>query len=278
MNGNNSIEKGLVAWIRSAKYDTNVSKGIPLKRLELVHYGGRKEDTLYSLDDITTETDENEAANTLLHHAERDAEGLGGTQSYGIYAYYGDGKRPAYKHRFRLSCVDPFGDAADIGSEPPTEKGITKQLMRHVEGMARINASSMGGIIAHYEKTIERLQKRVETLESRELESKEAYEELLSLKQTRDIEKLQAESKEKRIDDIVGTVKMLLPSVVNKLAGKEVVPGATDPVRIQVEAVVKTLKPEQLSKMMNVLEPQQAAALMTLISDTLPNAPKALTP
>ncbi len=265
-------ESRIVDWIRTAKHDQASSGGKELERLELVHYGASKEQTLWARDGLTRESDERELAIMICDAAQRDTDSLGGMQSYGLRAYYDGTKKKGFPFRFRLNAeANEMVEGRDLDSEPPTEKGITKQLMRHTEGAIKLAVGVSTNMLASSERENERLRTRIETLETRNMEVLSMYEKLLSLQHEREMDAVKFANREKRLDEAVDLVKQIGPGIVNRVTGKEIFAGATDPAIIELRTFIGTVKQEQLMKIMEHLDGTQKLALMQMMNSNLPD-------
>src|SRR5262249_50194178 len=130
---------------------------------------------------LNDERDEDTTADVLAHHvltaAQEDAEGLGGHQRYELRAYGTTDTQPLGRILFE---VRSDGEASEDSSplEEATPKGQVAQAQRHAETMFRMVTNYMSEAQAQTHGIITMLQKRNETLETRELEVLEMRERL----------------------------------------------------------------------------------------------------
>lgn len=265
-----TLEEKIVTWIRSAKHDTGASAGKLLERMELVHYGASKESTLWAREGLTRESDERELAIAIEDTAQRDANSLGGYQSYGLRGFYeGQKKKAGFPFRFRVQAETSEMEGRDLDSEPATEKGVAKMMMRHTEAAVKMSLGASSSMFGFLERQNERLQQRIEELEKKNSEVLNMYERLMSLQHEREMASIKFTKDEDRKDDLISTLKTIGPGVVNRISGSEIFPGAKDPAIIEIQAFMSTLTPDQLPKLASVLKPEQSAALMSLINNNL---------
>ena len=227
----------------------------PLNSIALAHMVEGDRDTIVEQFAVGLQLDD-QALDALAGRIEMaaadHAEGLAGVQRYRLAAFYRGSDVPNGSITFALRSV--AGDSHSA-SEPATTTGVLGQLMRQNETLLRavtINTASQGSIIDRQAEMIDRLLAgRVEQLT--------ALEDLLSLRQQRDIAAKEAEARIERNRELVGTAKMLLPALANRLAGHQVFPnaaggahaamarGVVDSLtRAQVEAITEQLGNDEL--------------------------------
>lgn len=257
----------LERWIRQ-QMNLNRKDG-PLVRLDLVHMGASKQPILFS-EEIGSGADSQDLASRIMQEAENDAEGLGGVQRYDVQGFFEKAKTAKAHHRFRLHVADEYqSDSDGYGSEPANAKGHLSQLMRHNEAMFRQTTAYSFDMMRTLAKENEHLRKRCETLEGKFHEQAEAYEELISLQHERELETYKAQRKEERMDEALSTLKMIGPTLVNRLTGKKILPENASPEAAAIDEFMETLDQEQIQKLTTVLKPQQMAVVFGLLEQKL---------
>ena len=114
------------------------------------------------LDEGLPVKDADAIAREVVGAAQADANNIGGSvQMYALYAYYK--KNPDYTPRkvFRISPESEL-DRDVAPSEPPTDKGLASQAMRHLEGVMRVSVQSQGYLFSLMERQLQRLQDKDE--------------------------------------------------------------------------------------------------------------------
>lgn len=270
MTTETEIVKNLTQWIRDAQHDPEIGGGEDLTRLELKHAGARGEEMLYSLKDISSHSEPDELARSLYNKGEKDAESLGGAQTYAVHSFHGKNRKKTSIFRFRILAENPFGMAEDHSM--PIEKQLVRSSQNHTEKMAGLLIKSQEDIQTHYRSIIRQQQERIEFLEKKDMETREAYEQLISLQHERDMERAKVIASEERKDEMVKMARELGPIAVNRLAGKKVF-DAPDPLTKILSDFVSGISMEQLMAMASAgnLSEVQKIQLMTLVDTVLPN-------
>ena len=253
-------------------YSLPSGDGQPFTRIVVEHLGSTKAQEVYTRD-VAEPFSAPALASEVIEAAREDAEGIGGLQKYSVKAFFGASKKPQVK-RIAIDARDELTD--DEFSEPASSKGQVAQSMRHTEAAVKLalmgSAQSQSALL----QTVNRLQSQVEKLMDERAEYLEKIEELRSQEHERRMEALLIEKQEARKDEAVEQLKLLAPVVAHKLglpagllpgttaAAGDGAPGGAGAV---LSALVQSLKPEQMGRLMAILDAGQQASLMTLISD-----------
>ena len=191
-----------------------------------------------------------------------DAEGMAaGLQRYKILIFV---KHKANAHsRFTFSLSGDNQDVDDTGvSEPATQKGFLGQLMRHNEAIMRTAIMSTNQNMAMLNRTVSRQNDHIEKLLEERRESFELTEDLKSQHHDRELASLQMRNQEKRYSEMFDKASLLLPAVVNRVAGKKLLPESVSPMQDMLKGLAESLSEEQLAKIMPTLKPEQQIALL----------------
>ena len=184
--------------------------------------------------------------NQVCEVAQNDANALhSGLQTYGVHAYFTINKNYAPRHLFRVSAeeLDPESNGADP-SEPATAQGLQAQLMRHNEAL-------MKGMVMNTSYIMEAL--RRENADQRVLISKNMeqslefvalMQETLDNSSQRRIDERNAEIKQEALSGIFEHMKLLLPTLLNRLAGQKIAP-ETDPSFTTLAALFESMPADQ---------------------------------
>lgn len=212
-----------------------------------------------SIQDMTVLSDE------IASRAQSDADGLGGIQRYVVVAYNHDGKAKA-RHTFRLRGDDD-GDSSLAGEESADAKGLLTQLMRHNESNMRTINSSIGMVMRVMGETISTLQAQNEALIQRQTDYAKLREDAESKAHERDVELLKATNEERRRDAMIEKFMLLVPVVVNKFAGKKIIP-SDDPSVMMLSSFAESLSQDQVARIFSSLNPEQQIALGQIIQSS----------
>jgi len=226
----------------------------------------------------TTDHRIDELAASLSSQVLEDAIGLGGMQRYIITAYAAEKviARLTLRENADASgaCKLP-GDPID--SEPPTERGLLTQTMRHLEISERTHATVVANIFAMQSRMLHEKDERIAHLEARHWETVIAAEQLVSDQHRRQLENRAADQKAEAMHEVLGTFLQLAPTAVNKLAGRTLLPEKTSPALVGLRALVGTMKPEQLEALKFVLTPAQLETFTEIVGSEVADEEKKTT-
>ena len=238
----------------------------PIDRLVIRHDTGAEVATLRE-PFVSPGDGVDELGTSIADRIFEDALGLGGMQRYIVTAYVADRTiaRLTVRENADSSGAGRLpGDPVD--SEPPTERGLLTQTMRHLEISERTHATVVANIFAMQAKMLREKDERISHLESRHWETVIAAEQLVSDHHRRELENKAADQKAEATREILGTVLQLMPTAINKLTGKAILPEKTSPALVGLRALVGTLKSEQLEALKFVLTAPQLETLTEIVA------------
>jgi hypothetical protein len=257
----NDLERDSASVDRIRKWLARTLEGDAVDRLAIRHDTGAEVATLRGDEGGPFEHSDgalDELAAAIADRVLEDAIGLGGVQRYVVIAYGLDkviGRLTLRENADASGAGRLPGDPLD--SEPPTEKGLLTQTMRHLEISERTHATVVANIFAMQTRMLHEKDERIAHLEERHWETVIAAEQLVSDHHRRQLENRAADQKAEAMREVLGTFLQLAPTAVNKLAGRRVLPEKTSPALVGLRALVGTLKPEQLEALKFVLTPAQ---------------------
>jgi len=255
----------MVRWIRK-----QLGTSGELLKLVLRHASGAKTAAVCELD-VDQKTTAEDYASSVMLAATDDANGLGGIHKYSLASYFADRiEAPRERFSFRIIAEENDEDGMDaLSTEDGNAKGLLAQMMRHNEAIMRTSVMGTNDLIRHYQQMVSSQMNRNSELEERHTHLVGMIEEVSSLKHERDIASLRAASDMKRKDDLVEKGMLLLPSVVNKLTGKKLLPEEITPEKATLVAFGKSLTPDQLEKFQAILKPEQLIAILSLLDSVM---------
>lgn len=208
-------------------------------------------------------------SNDVLLAATDDQEGIGGTQRY-VLLPYRKGSDKSYGRLVFAVSAEMGEDGDNLDSEPPNGKGIVTQLMRHNEAIMRQHTLGISAIITAQQRTINRQSEQLEIMGAKHFEAVSLIEDLTSRKHERELEEKRLELKQDMQREAFGSAKMLMPFVVNKLAGKEVMKVKVTPQQMMLKKFADTLTPDQINGIVEngsiKFTPQQKMVLLEMMS------------
>lgn len=199
-----------------------------------------------------------------------DAEGLGGVQTYVILPFFENRPdKPGSRFTIRESAGDGI-DSDDVESEPPTKSGVLTQMMRHTEAATRMSLMSSTQIMTILRNTVSRQAETIEKLVAEKMATIDLMERMRSeeLERRLLVENTEREAKNKA--ELMDKIGMLVPVVINRLAGKSVVPGGTSPMEGLIKGLIESMQPDQIEKLQGVLTPTQMVSLMEIFQAVQP--------
>lgn len=203
--------------------------------------------------------------------AQSDADSLGTKLQRYILIACEVGKKDGPRQAFRLRG-EGDDDDGDEGEEAPTEKGLVSQLMRHNEALMRGVMMLSATQTTAMSRRLEGQEATINRMFDERVKDREAIEAAKSLSHERDMQMLLTSGQEDRKAQLVEKVQTLFPLIVNKLAGKEIIPDGADGDIVQKLAASFTQ--EQLQQMAPLLNNEQQLLMMTLIKAAREKAQK----
>lgn len=197
----------------------------------------------------------------IAEAAQRDADDVNqGVQTYAIYAYH---TNPNYVPRkiFRVAAQDEIERDVSGPSEPPTEKGLTAQLMRHLEVVSKNSLVGMGYILQTFQKEIQEQRAQNKIFLEQQIDMTMLIQEVLNESSKRRLEEKQSELQVSVIEGIFEHLKYVLPIIANRIAGKKAIPEKLDKDLYLLATLLENLSPDQQQTLQNMLEPKQLALL-----------------
>lgn len=192
---------------------------------------------------------------------------------------------------FRLSSAEQFApEGSALVTEPPTDKGLVSQAIRHNEFLVRTSFGAMGSAAAQLERHNHMLGEQVSRLTEQVFDMQRERQELLDRDAERllEIERFEADRqhRERMTSELLsagkGFVGMLmnggkplqLPVSPESSTGdrdaaapgtaSKTVPASAVLALQQIQDLLRSLTPEQAQSILGVLTPMQQASLSTL--------------
>jgi len=216
------------------------------------------------------QTDIDDLANEIVDRAIDDCEGLHAkTMKYDVRA---DGLEA--RCGFTLKGDDGEEEDMDDVEDLPNRKGLLALLMRHAQGSHKLVVGTSHDMITSLREENRELRTMLLQQQKQAMESIKAYEELVSGRHMRDMEMKKMENKDRRMDQLAGTVLQGFPLLVTKFLGggagaaaMQAVPGSRTPMEGLLEGFLRTLDNEQFQQILSsgLFRPDQITALVELV-------------
>jgi hypothetical protein len=202
----------------------------------------------------------------VAERAQQDANDLNsGVQTYAVYAYYTLKVDYVPRKVFRVAAEDEIERDEAGPSEPPTEKGITAQLMRHNEVVSKTAMVGMGFILQTFQKELKESREMNRTFLQQQVDMTLLIQEVLNDSSKRKIEEKQAEIQVSVIEGVFEHLKVAMPILANRLAGKEIFPPKMERELYLLASMLEGLSSEQQHMLQSMLKPEQLALLGELL-------------
>ena len=218
------------------------------------------------LDEGLPVKDSETIAKEVVAAAQADANNIGGSvQMYALYAYYR--KNPDYTPRkvFRISPESEL-DRDVAPSEPPTDKGLASQAMRHLEGVMRVSVQSQGYLFSLMERQLQRLQDKDERNGQQQVDMMLLVQEVLDGAHGRRLKERKEEATLNMREDALEYLKVAAPILLNRLAGKPLFPEKNKAFML-LASLLENLRPEQQKFLRDGLDPAQMSVLAEILAE-----------
>lgn len=193
----------------------------------------------------------------ICDYARTDAEAYDVGSRYLVLGYYGS---DLDKHGSSSAPLSYAGAAnSDAGTLAASPDRLVGMLMRHLENRERSYAHSMATIVDTQTRLLRSAEERYDRLQARTLEAHEIVSAIDDRRHSQAVELSESTARKDAIEAITRKILPAIPVVINKLAGKTILP-TNSPLNV-VKGLFESLKPHQIETIMAVLEPEQVAAL-----------------
>ncbi len=223
-------------------------------------------------------------ATRIVEQAAAEALTLGsGLQRYAVHAFFDAEDRSRGRYVFACAGQDE-GDDETISTEGPDAEGVTSMAMRHAEVFAQLGSrGSMHQLRALLEdnrelrRDIKDLNKEIREMHAERSKGLRLMEDLQTAKMERDLKINRERMKDRILDDAAEKVTLILPMVINHLAGRKIFPESAAHV-LALKSFGESLKAEDFEALRSVLKPEKYGLLvstLTSVSKTADEVPGA---
>ena len=203
--------------------------------------------------------------NKIVDAAQRNANDYAsGMQKYALYAYYPDDQSYVPHKIFKVSAEDE-SDMGDLSpSEPPNEKGLTAQLMRHNEAIMKTAIMQSTFVFQIMQRETARLSDKDERNEKQRLDMILLQQETLNDAHARRLSERKEEGDIALREGVFEQLKVLMPIIANRVAGKQIFP-EEDKSFLLMATLLENLTDEQQAFFRDSLNPAQTAVLAEIL-------------
>jgi hypothetical protein len=271
--------QNLVKWLTRMLAD--ITEAGAISRFELIHKveGEHAE----RLDIWRSESDSprspDDLAQEMQDAAQRDAQSRvsGLPQRYVVYAFRAQSEDHESQHAF---LVRPGSHVSRLGedSEPPNDKGVIGQSMRHSEQVHRLLITGGEVMIGRLSSELEKERDARQKAEQLNWSVFEKYQSLLDREHERRIAEAKELMKARRVDELMGVVTALVPILATKLLGSApgrageqpqlgaAVESAPDPKDLAVRHFFSCLSETEISSILGCISSSSQVALAQIHS------------
>ena len=206
--------------------------------------------------------------NTIRGVATREARGGGSGRfaKFGVFIFHNEAREHhAARYTFQLprpAIEDGNSDFTDV--EPPTQRGFLAQVMRHKEEEHRQSSGDMQYAASILREENESLRARVQHLEAERVDMIVKVEAALTQKEEREIMRQEAEARQIRMKQILDLVMMLGPTIVNRIAGKMLIPERVDTRVEMLRSFMASLNEHQYEMMSKIFTKEQMIVVLEM--------------
>jgi hypothetical protein len=266
-----SIEHEIEAWIRANVAFPDVQlhgrcTKIVLKQLNLERKPQADVASFPVRLDPGAENEFDPLLHSISNAAQQDANDMNqGVQVYAIYAYYQNDPTYVARKIFRVAS-DTDVDRDLTPSEPPTEKGLVAQTMRHLEAVMKTNTVTMGYMMNAQQAEIRRQAEMIEAYSKQQTDFVVILQDTLNDQQKRRLEERKQEMEMAIKDELMSKLGTLLPYFVNRLAGTPIFP-EQDRMLIMFGTFLERLSDDQQRSFMKSLDENQQLAFAAILEE-----------
>ena len=182
--------------------------------------------------------------NRIVDAAQRDANDFeGGVQKYALFAYYSDDPNYVPRKIFRVAADDEV--TRDLSpSEPPTEKGLVSQVMRHLEAVMRTSTVSTGVVIENMTRQLRDHQEAKKVTDKQTIDLMLLVQANINEAHRRRLDERKEEMEMGIKEGLFEQLKVAVPIILNRISGKPLLP-EQDKSFMLMAALLENLRPEQ---------------------------------
>jgi hypothetical protein len=204
--------------------------------------------------------------NKIVDASQRDANDFeGGIQKYALYAYYSDDQNYVPRKIFRVAADDEV--TRDVNpSEPPTERGLVAQTMRHLEAVMKTATVSVGVTVENLARQVREGQEAKKVTDQQTIDLMLLVQENINEAHRRRLDERREEMEMGIKEGLFEQLKVAIPIILNRISGKPLLP-EQDKSFMLMAALLENLRPEQQAFLRDSLDPPQAAVLGEILGE-----------
>lgn len=245
--------ENLQKWIVMQMADPTEAGGVSL--VSLLHTIDEQHDLIESFE-VDSEMDASDLASRIWDAAEVDSRSRaqGGRQRYSVVIFRGEDRaQPTATRAFLLFGTSSGENERDFGqsSDPPNERGLLSQLMRHNDQQARMMQVLSDSMFSKLIAQNSQLTSQVDAMTGKQLDMFTLHQRMLDTQAQREMEQAKEANRERRHEQLIGVFTSMVPLLFLQFMGNKALPQGIPTETSMRDTVVgrflDSLTPEELS-------------------------------
>jgi hypothetical protein len=202
----------------------------------------------------------------ICEAAQKDADDLAsGVQNYALYAFFPEDLDYFPRKVFRVAGTSEDFERELSPSEPPTEKGLVSQLMRHNEKIMQTMTVSSSYMTGTLQRENQRLAEMNEKFAQQQVDFMVLLQDTMDQAHSRRLAEKKDEVALAMKQDVMAKLDALVPVIINRIAGQTLIP-VEDPSFILMGTLLESLTEEQQLNFLNNLNEGQKPLFAEMLS------------
>lgn len=204
---------------------------------------------------------------SICDAAQKDANDLNsGVQNYVLYAFFPQDLSYSPRKVFRVAGENEDFERELNPSEPPTEKGLVSQLMRHNESIVKTMTVGQGYITGTLQRENQRLAEMNEKFAQQQVDFMVLLQDTMNDSHSRRLAEKKEEVGIAMKQGAIEKLGSLVPVIINRIAGKQILPTG-DPAFNLMGTLLESLSPDQQLMFLNTLDDNQKPLFAEMLSE-----------
>lgn len=265
------IEQQIVGWLRSHVFFADKDLHGDCNKITLRHLNieRKPQGDVQTFQVRAGEEDDNllPVLHAICDAAQKDANDLSaGIQTYALYAFFPKDLSYSPRKLFRVNSADAEIERDIAPSEPPTEKGLVAQTMRHMESIMKTSAVSLGYLVNSQQAEIRRLAEMNEKFSQQQIDFMVLLQDTMDHSHQRRLAEKETEVGIAIKESAISKLEALIPVIINRLAGQEVLP-TEDRSFMLMGTLLENMTADQQRTLLTTLSDPQRIALSEILSE-----------
>ena len=268
---NGLVDQQIRAWIMDHVCISEVNKGA-CRKLILRHLNiNKKPQGDVQAFNVQPEAGAGEIdalVSQVVNAAVNDATSLNsGIQLYAIYAQYPNDPSYVPRRVFRVASATEEEIERDVDpSEPPTEKGLVSQLMRHNEIVSKNAMVGMGYMFQTFQRENTRMSDMIDRFSTQQIDMMLLVQDTMDDAHKRRMEEKKTEMELSLREGVFEHLKMIFPIIANRVAGKQLF-AEPDKSFYMMASLMESMEPDQQMEILERMSPHQQTMFAEMMNE-----------